>query len=223
MFHRLPFLFLLSVICYLFTAAPIFAQEVTPNVAPIVTSNSTIYPQASETAWDNFLKNLIPDQFKQIPDTLHIVNCSNLPSEVCDSIKSTTVQTNANNQTNNNTSPNIVRPQSANDVDKKNIVSDTAGLYTIASGINTPPEISHASTNIASMFAGIINFFDQIFHRGNKEAQNFAEVALPQNAIDNGVSDSKRNTSMEKALPLRQCGNLPAGLCDKDNNLHISQ
>lgn len=215
MTHRLPFLILLSVIClpaqvsYLLSAAPTFAQETTP----VVTSNSTVNPQETGNAWDDFLKNLIPFQFKQIPDTLERVNCSNLPSEACTSMESTAVQTEKDKTLS-------VKPQANDEGEKEKIVSDTAGQYTIASGVNTPPEVSNASTNIAGMFAGIMNLFDQIFARGNREAQNFANVVLPQDGANN-ISDARGNTAMDQALPLRQCAQLPAKLCDADNKLKI--
>lgn len=242
MTRLLPFIILSLVIRYLSLTTFTFAQEVTP----VITSSPQVNP-LSTSAWDDFLKNFIPGKFKIIPDTLQQVNCSNLPLDACNGIESTSVKKETDKSGG-------IKPQANDEGEKKKIVSDTAGQYTIASGVNTPVEVSNASTNMPDMFAGFINFFDQIFNKGNIEAQNFAGVALPQSAASNlfvqksqnnfadlfqdkkntagivnfdpnilGASDIKTNTVMEQSLPLRQCAQLPAGLCNRENKINFGQ
>lgn len=198
MTRRLSVSILLSVLCYLLFPGPSFAQEITPPI----TSSPQIKLQAQGNAWENF-KNMF------IPDTLKQANNANLPFAVGTNIGAGI------------TGP-AIKPQANNQPDNKDTVANAAGQYTIASGIHTPPEISHASTNIIQdFFASIANAISGIFDRGEKEAKNSVTI-LPQEVKDQvftqtAVTPGQDNTAMGKALPLNQCGVLPAGLCGSDN------
>lgn len=189
MTRHLPFLILLAVSYYLLSVVPSFAQEITPEV----TFSLQLNPQANE--WEKFISNLIPDTLKQI-------NCSSLPLDACEGI---------------NPVKSSLKPQAGEEKkDNKESVKNAAGQYVIASGINTPSELSNASTNIILDFLGMIaSAIGNIFKRGEEGAINYAGTVLPEDVIKN--SFNKTATNMDRALPLVQCAELPAGLCGDDN------
>lgn len=204
MTRYLPLVFLLSVSCFLLSAVPSFAQEVTPEI----TSFPQINPQAAN-AWESFIDTLIPK-------TLKDVNCSNLPLEACEGIKNANITSDE--------SKSSVKPQE-NSADNKQNVVEGAYQYNVRSGIDLPQDVSHASTNINNVFEGIINFFQniaKIFDQGNEAADRSAKKDLP---IEVGNTVINQKSAMNDSLPISQCGELPADLChdNKLNTVNSSQ
>lgn len=228
----LPILILSFVISRLSFVTPSFAQDITPSITPAIQIN----PQAA-SAWENFLKNLIPAQFKKIPDELDKINCAGLPLEVCES------KNKAASKTQNITTQSNFTPLASGQNNNNDLVVKGAKEYTIASGRNTPPIVSNASTNIFLDFlANIAKFISSIFDTGEKEAKNYAGTVAPPVVVEQNFTQGIENitgmavsndtnvlgaqtgqAAMEKSLPFVQCSELPPDLCGADNKLNIVQ
>lgn len=197
MTRRLPIIILSLVISHLSFAGYVRAQEITSTN----TTQTQINPQALGSDFEIFMKKLIPEQFQKIPDTLVDINRLHLPLEIGESI--------------GNKANSAVKPQAVEGGKNQDIVANAAGQYTIASGVNTPSVVSNASTNIISdFFANLAEAIGNIFQRGEKGAQQYAGSVLPKDSVDQ-IFD-KTATNMDRALPLVECGDLPADLCTKN-------
>lgn len=214
MTRYLPVFVLLFIIYNLSFVIPVSAQEITPTI----TSSPQVNPQAAST-WENFLKNLVPAQFKQIPDTLERVNCSNLPLEACSQISNKTNST--------------IKPQ-AKGGENQDIVAKAAGQYTIASGTQYSSQVTNVSTNIIlDFFASIAKAIGSIFTKGEDEAQKYAGGKVPYDVAKQNFAQGAQSISgfasenlnvlgvqtgqsaMEKSLPFVQCNELPPDLCPR--------
>ncbi len=206
MTRRLPILFLLSVICYLLSTVPSFAQEITPTII----SASQINPQAQGTDFENFMKNLIPEQFRQIPSSLEKVNSAYLPLEAVEGIKNENI---LRDQLQSG-----VKPQANSSESQQDIVRG-AYQYDVRSGISLPSDVARSSTNVDDVFGGIIDFIKnitKIFDQGSQKAQWSATKDLPAEV---GEKVLTKQSAMNDALSISQCGELSPDLCH-DNKLN---
>lgn len=204
MTRYLPIIILSFVICHLSLVSNVLAQETTTTN----TTESQINPQGANP-WDSFIDTLIPKTLKNI-------NCSMLPFKACEDISNTNITSDE--------SKSSIKPQE-NSADNKQNVVEGAYQYNVRSGISLPSKVSNTSTNINDVFGGIINFFQniaKIFDQGSEAAVKSAQKDLPLDAGDQVIT---KQSAMNDALAISQCGELPADLChdNKLNTINSSQ
>lgn len=161
---------------------------------------------------------------KKVSDTLKKINQSFLPFGIDLKRASTYLGEAGSSSVLGDTTDNVT-------ADESDPLADPAGRYAIGAAVQTPQQTPLSiSSMIKNFFLGILGFFGF----GNKKAAEFAQIQLPQEAAGQKLAELSKdgrdklaqnfdsstlglttsNKAMEKAVGLRQCANLPLGVCE---------